>query len=233
MLSALWRRIDPTLCACLAMSCVLFVKLVISVVTAVTSVLGMPWMVAATVRSLAHLRSLKLYESVSSTEDNSKSGANEAESQDLSQTGAVQEVGVLEQRVSGLAIHVLIGGALLLFRDYLRRIPLCVLTGLFLYLGFSTLPATDMFQRTLLFVTDDRDVPRCTRWSPKSVPLAVTKTFTFIQLALLASMWWIKSTAIGIFFPVLIGLLAPIRIILEKLRVFSSEHLDALDDDLE
>jgi hypothetical protein len=41
--------------------------LAVSVVTAVTSVLGMPWMVAATVRSLAHLRSLQVYDTVSQT----------------------------------------------------------------------------------------------------------------------------------------------------------------------
>lgn len=39
--------------------------------------------------------------------------------------------------------------------------------------------------------------------------------------------------SLGVFFPVLIGLLAPARIALEKWNIFSKKELDALDGELE
>ena len=53
-----------------------------------------------------------------------------------------------------------------------------------------------------------------------------------MQLALLGAMWWMKGTKLGVFFPVLIGLLAPIRIALEKAGLFSAVELDALDGEI-
>jgi hypothetical protein len=45
-------------------------------------------------------------------------------------------------------------------------------------------------------------------------------------------MWWIKETKLGVFFPVLIGILAPIRIALEKWNVFSKKELETLDGEI-
>ena len=175
-------------------------------------------MVAATVRSLAHVRSLKLYE----TEESEKND----------EAPRLKEVGVQEQRVSGFLIHTLIGSSIVFFRSALRSIPISVLTGLFLYLGFSSISTTEMYQRTLLFFTDKRDAPKDNEWTRNNVPLGKTKLFTGIQLTLLASMWWLKSTSLGIFFPVLIGLLAPVRIALEKLKIFSKHELESLDGEI-
>jgi hypothetical protein len=194
--------------------------LVVAFVTGLTSLLGMPWMVAATVRSLAHLRSLQLYETMPTKEVDGTSAAPK-----------VEFVGVQEQRVTGLMIHALIGGSILFFRNYLRRIPVSVLTGLFLYLGVSSIDKTDFFDRMKLFIMDKRDIPQNASWF-KSVSLGKTKLFTAIQASLLAAMWWIKGTSLGVFFPVLIGLLAPIRIALEKLKIFSSDELKDLDGEL-
>jgi hypothetical protein len=52
-------------------------------------------------------------------------------------------------------------------------------------------------------------------------------------MALLGAMWWVKGTSLGVFFPVLIGALAPVRIALEKWNVFSKEELEALDGEIE
>jgi HCO3- transporter family len=188
--------------------------LVVSAVTAITSVLGMPWMVAATVRSLAHLRSLKTYETTEVEGGEAK----------------IVMTGVQEQRLSGLGIHALIAISLVCGRAQLQKIPNAVLTGIFLYLGVSSIDKTELYQRTLLFLMDKRDTPKNSAWA--KVGLVKTKIFTSIQLALLGAMWWVKGTKLGVFFPVLIGLLAPVRIALEKFNVFSKSELDALDGEI-
>ena len=94
--------------------------LIVAFNTCVFSMLGMPWLVAATVRSVNHLRSLTTFEQV-------KEG-------DVEQS---KVVGVTETRVTNFAIHALIGASVLYAKDLLRNIPQCVLMGLFLYLGLS------------------------------------------------------------------------------------------------
>lgn len=196
---------------------------VIATITAITSILGFPWMVAATVRSLAHLSSLQNTETVVTSSVS-------AEGLATTSTNVVL-VGVQEQRVTGFMIHALIAASLLYCRTWLRQIPVSVLTGLFLYLGVSSIDKTDFFQRLKLFITDDKDIPSIYSWS-SSIKLGKVKLFTAIQAILLGGMWWIKETKLGVFFPVLIGLLAPIRISLEKFKVFSQEELSKLDSSL-
>jgi len=185
----------------------------VATVTTITSLLGMPWMVAATVRSLAHMRSLKIYK----TETDSD-GSNVVST----------PVGVQEQRVTGLMIHGLIGFSILYCRNLLRKLPLSVLTGLFMYLGVSSINQTDLWSRFLLFFTDKRDVAKNKPWS--SLEPTRVKMFTSIQLALLVLMFWLKGTAVGVFFPVLIGLLPPIRLALAK--AFSQQELSKLDGEI-
>ena len=158
--------------------------LVVAIVTTITSLLGMPWMVAATVRSLAHLRSLKEYKSVEVPAVDS--------SVESSPTTSLEMTGVVEQRITGVMIHSLIGASVLFCRPLLRMIPVSVLTGLFLYLGVSSIGTTEFFKRSLLFITDDKDAPK-SNWL-KVAGLARTRLFTAIQLFLLGSMWWIKGT---------------------------------------
>jgi hypothetical protein len=190
--------------------------LVISAVTALTSLFGMPWMVAATVRSLAHVRSLRVYETTDENETNEPQ---------------FKMVGVLEQRVSGLLIHGLITAALIFKRDLLRLIPVSVITGLFLFLGTSSIESTDLFERTKLFISDERDIKKNTSWYSK-MSLGRVKLFTSIQLALLSGMWWIKGTKFGVLFPVLIGALAPVRVAIEKFNIFSKAELDSIDEQI-
>ena len=153
----------------------------ISVVTAVCSVLGLPWLVAATVRSMNHVNALGKYDV---------------------KDGKATKVGVAEQRLSGLAIHSLIGAAILTARPLLRQIPLSVLMGLFLYvkrtlllllllllllrlrlrlrlrlltrvlhryLGTSALDGNQMFARLKLFGTDPELVPKDGEWCRRGV----------------------------------------------------------------
>jgi HCO3- transporter family len=199
---------------------------VVSIVTAITSLLGMPWMVAATVRSLAHMRSLKQYKITDGITLGTK-GSN----LDVASQATVEVTGVQEQRLTGLMIHSLIGYAIIYMRPLLQRIPNAVLTGLFLYLGVSSITTTDLFDRFKLFFTDKRDVPIGYTWS-RGVSLQRTKLFTSIQVLLIAAMWWVKETKLGVFFPVLIGVLAPVRMALEKCKIFTETELDLLDGEI-
>ena len=196
---------------------------VVAIVTAVTSLLGMPWMVAATVRSLAHMRSLKQYK----ISDNITPGLKLL----AAPQATVDVTGVQEQRLTGLLIHSLIGFAIIYFRPLLQKIPNAVLTGVFLYLGVSSISTTDLFDRFKLFFTDKRDVPTGFTWS-SGISLQRTKLFTSIQMLLIGAMWWVKGTKLGVFFPVLIGVLAPVRIALEKCKIFTKKELDLLDGEI-
>jgi len=52
--------------------------------------------------------------------------------------------------------------------------------------------------------------------------------FTLIQIGALATLWVLKSSSLGILFPLLIALLVPLRQWLSK--HFEEEHLTTLDE---
>ncbi|CAM9957605.1 unnamed protein product, partial [Hapterophycus canaliculatus] len=68
-----------------------------------------------------------------------------------------------------------------------------------------------------------------TPWS--RLPAKKTNTFTLIQLACLGSMMWVKGSSIGVLFPVLIALLAPLRLLLVKTPLFSESDMAMLDSE--
>lgn len=179
--------------------------LIISILTFVTSLLGLPWLVAATVRSISHVRALSIFDSA----------------------GKLKRT--LEQRITGLTIHSLIGACVLFDkpRAILTQIPTPVLMGLFMFLGTSALPGNEMWERIKELFKDSTVSPR-ERWS--AVPKNVTKLFTFIQVICLAAMVYVKESPIGVLFPVVIALLAPLRFGLET-HVIKKEYMDILDKD--
>ena len=129
-------------------------------------------------------------------------------------------------RVTGVAIHTLLGGTLLLL-PFLERIPLPVLFGLFLYMGVVSMRGNQFFERLSLWATDPALYPRT--HFVRRVPNGRIHLFTAIQAACLGVLWFVKSSAWGILFPLFIALLVPVRFALGKL--FAPEHLDALDAD--
>ena len=90
----------------------------------------LPWLVAATVRSLNHVRSL-------ATVEHTPAGGGERHE---------RIIHVEETRLTGLAIHLLIGGSLLLL-PVLRLIPMAVLYGIFLYMGIVSMHGNQFFER--------------------------------------------------------------------------------------
>ena len=63
----------------------------------------------------------------------------------------------------------------------------------------------------------------------RHVPRRTIHLFSAVEAACLALLWIVKSSALGILFPVFIALLVPVRALLE--RFISKEHLAALDSD--
>ncbi len=166
------------------------------------SFFGMPWIVAATVHSVNHLKGLS----------GMRSGRDGVKSY------------VIENRVSALAIHILIAGSIFLL-DYVALIPLPVLLGLFVYMGYVSLRGNDFANRvmaTLMSWMLRRPV------GPAPVKLRTVHRYTVCQAGAFALLWVVKSSAIGILFPIFIALCVPFRILLG--RWFSGEDLATLDD---
>ncbi|KAL7504892.1 hypothetical protein ACHAXN_002437 [Cyclotella atomus] len=180
--------------------------LIISILTFFTSLVGLPWLVAATVRSISHVRALSIFDSA----------------------GKLKKT--IEQRVTGLSIHSLIGACVLFDgpRKVLTQIPTPVLMGLFLFLGTSALPGNEMWERMKEIFKDSSIAPK-ERWS--AVPRKVSIMFTAIQMACLGAMVYVKESPIGVLFPVVIAMLAPLRLYLEKSGVIKKEYMDILDED--
>jgi len=66
--------------------------------------------------------------------------------------------GVAEQRVTGVLIFLMIGLSVF-FTPLLRLIPMPVLYGVFLYMGFSSLKGNQLVDRLLLFFMPQKHQP--------------------------------------------------------------------------
>ena len=134
-------------------------------------------------------------------------------------------MGVVENRISNLMIHVLIGASVLFFLPYLSLIPMAVLFGLFLFMGIGTLGGNQFVDRFKLWITDPSLYPP-THYI-RAVPLRFVHAYTGIQFVCLAVLWVVKTSFIGILFPFFVAMLVPIRMYLKK--VFRPHHLALLD----
>ena len=177
--------------------------LVIAALVAFCSLFGLPWFVAATVRSLNHNRALATVE---------VHGAEEV------------ITGVRENRVTGFAIHALVGASLLLL-GLLSMVPMSVLFGLFLFMGIASMRGNQFFDRMRLLVTDPSMYPP-THYL-RRVPTQMVHLYTAIQAAALGALWLVKSSTVSILFPLLIGMLPAIRLAMRGF--FRPEHLAFLD----
>jgi hypothetical protein len=186
--------------------------LVVGGLVGVCSLFGLPWLVAATVRSLNHVRSLATCEEAVLPSGESKE----------------RVIHVRETRVTSLAIHLLIGMSLLLL-PWLKMIPMAVLFGLFLFMGVVSMAGNQFFERLSLWLKDPQLYPS-THYI-RRVPIWTIHKFTFLQAACLALLWVVKGSRLGILFPLFIALLVPVRLLAG--RYFSEKHLAALDADEE
>ena len=184
---------------------------VVGALIGVCSLFGLPWLVAATVRSLAHVRGL------AETEEVVVPGGDTRD----------QVLRVQENRVTGLAIHVLIALSLLAL-PLLKVVPMAVLYGVFLYMGVVSLTGNQFFERLTLWLTDPGLYPR-THYL-RQAPTSVIHRFTLVQMVCLVVLCGVTlspNSSLRLSFPLFIALLVPVRLLVG--RVFDAEHLVSLD----
>uniref|UniRef100_A0A3B3TJX0 Anion exchange protein n=1 Tax=Poecilia latipinna TaxID=48699 RepID=A0A3B3TJX0_9TELE len=179
----------------------------VGVLMAVCSFMGLPWYVAATVISIAHIDSLKM------------------ESECSAPGEQPQFLGVREQRLTGILVFVLTGLSVFL-APILQYIPMPVLYGVFLYMGVASLSGIQFWERIKLYLMPPKHQPDFSFL--RHVPLRRVHLFTLVQILCLAVLWILKSTFLAIIFPVMILGLMVVRKLLDLM--FSQHDLAWLDD---
>uniref|UniRef100_A0A7N6A418 Anion exchange protein n=1 Tax=Anabas testudineus TaxID=64144 RepID=A0A7N6A418_ANATE len=179
----------------------------VGILMAVCSFMGLPWYVAATVISIAHIDSLKM------------------ESESSAPGEQPQFLGVREQRLTGILVFVLTGLSVFL-APILQYIPMPVLYGVFLYMGVASLSGIQFWERIKLYLMPAKHQPDFSFL--RHVPLRRVHLFTLVQIICLAVLWILKSTFLAIVFPVMILGLMVVRKLLDLM--FSQHDLAWLDD---
>ncbi|XP_054908847.1 anion exchange protein 3 isoform X1 [Poeciliopsis prolifica] len=183
--------------------------LLIVVLGAVCPLFGLPWLTAATVRSVTHVNALTVMSKATAP----------------GEKPMIQEV--KEQRLTGLLVAVLVGMSIVM-TDVLRHIPLAVLFGIFLYMGVTSLTGIQLYERITLMVTPAKH-------HPDHIYVTKVKTwrmnmFTAIQLACIVALWVVKSTVASLAFPFILIMTVPLRRLVLS-RIFEERELQALDCD--
>ncbi len=176
--------------------------LVLALLTGLSSILGLPWMCGAPTRSAAHVRALGIVDDKGET------------------------TGTIENRVSGFSIHALIGLCAVATapRKLLATVPKAALSGIFLYLGFTSLQGLELWDRVRGLVKDT--VPE--KFS--ALTRSTITTFTAAQMACVWIMMKVTQSKYGVVSPLLIALLPLARWTLMKTGVVSKDDMKALDD---
>ncbi|KAM9212336.1 electrogenic sodium bicarbonate cotransporter 4 isoform 2-T2 [Dugong dugon] len=179
----------------------------VGILMALCSFMGLPWYVAATVISIAHIDSLKMETETSAPGEQP------------------QFLGVREQRVTGIIVFILTGISVFL-APILKYIPMPVLYGVFLYMGVASLNGIQFWDRCKLFLMPAKHQPD--HAFLRHVPLRRIHLFTLVQILCLAVLWVLKSTVAAIIFPVMILGLIIVRRFLDL--IFSQHDLAWIDN---
>jgi hypothetical protein len=170
----------------------------------VNSVLGLPWLVAATVRSLNHLHALG------------------------NKTPDGKFIDVQETRLSNLIVHSLVLASIFAL-NVIKLIPVPVLYGVFLYMGLVSLGSNQFWHRITMFFMQPSRYPNepYTQYTKKKK----MHTYTLIQLSLFALLYAVKSIKpIAIAFPIVIAACIPFRLYILP-KFFKEGELIVLDSE--
>ncbi|XP_062574718.1 anion exchange protein 3-like isoform X2 [Saccostrea cucullata] len=187
-------------------------QVLLGVLSFIGGLFGLPWMCAATVRTLCHVSSLSVYSRFHAPGEKPRL------------------VKVREQRVTSIAVNLLLGLSLL-WGPLLRLVPMAVLFGIFLYVGVSALSSLQLYRRMKLLFIPNKHHPSI--GYVRRVRTIKMHLFTVIQVLMLALMFGLKLSPAAIAFPLFIILLIPVR--LKVMNYFFSEQelgeLDKEDED--
>ncbi|XP_077896950.1 anion exchange protein 2 isoform X3 [Ictidomys tridecemlineatus] len=173
----------------------------------ICALFGLPWLAAATVRSVTHANALTVMSKAVAPGDKPK----------------IQEV--KEQRVTGLLVALLVGLSMVI-GDLLRQIPLAVLFGIFLYMGVTSLNGIQFYERLHLLLMPPKHHPDVTY--VKKVRTLRMHVFTALQLLCLALLWAVMSTSASLAFPFILILTVPLRMVVLT-RIFTEREMKYLD----
>lgn len=181
--------------------------LLIVTLGAICPLLGLPWLTAATVRSVTHVNALTVMSKATAP----------------GEKPMIQEV--KEQRVTGMVVSILVGMSIVM-TNMLGKIPLAVLFGIFLYMGITSLTGIQLYERITLMVTPAKH-------HPDHIYVTKVKTwrmnlFTIVQLVCIVLLWVVKSTVASLAFPFILIMTVPLRRLILA-RIFEERELAALD----
>ncbi|CAL8274461.1 unnamed protein product [Lota lota] len=170
-----------------------------------SSLFGVPWLSAATVRSVTHANALTVM---------TKGPKPEIEK-------------VLEQRISGILVAMMVGVSIYM-EPILKRIPMTALFGIFLYMGITSLSGIQMWDRVLLMF-----VPK--KYHPAEAYATKVKTlrmhmYTLIQVVCLGVLWAVKMSPFSLALPFVLIMTIPLRMFMTG-RLFSTLEMKCLDAD--
>ncbi|XP_020792320.1 solute carrier family 4 member 1b (Diego blood group) [Boleophthalmus pectinirostris] len=166
---------------------------------------GVPWLSAATVRSVTHANALTV----------------------MSKGPKPVIEKVMEQRVSGILVALLVGLSILM-EPILKLIPMAALFGIFLYMGVTSLNGIQLWDRILLLFIPKKyhpNEPYATRVSTGRMHF-----FTAIQVVCLAILWIVKSSPLSLALPFILILTIPLRMFMTG-RIFTELEMKCLDAD--
>ncbi|KAL3053442.1 hypothetical protein OYC64_005890 [Pagothenia borchgrevinki] len=182
-----------------------FDLLLLVIMGGIASIFGVPWLSAATVRSVTHANALTVM---------SKGPKPEIEK-------------VIEQRISGILVAIMVGASIFM-EPILKMIPMTALFGIFLYMGVTSLSGIQMWDRMLLLITPKKYHPAeayATRVKTMKMHL-----FTAVQLLCLGLLWVVKMSAFSLALPFVLILTIPLRMFMTG-TIFTPLEMKCLDAD--
>ncbi|KAL0993263.1 hypothetical protein UPYG_G00105360 [Umbra pygmaea] len=177
--------------------------LILVTMGALGSLFGVPWLSAATVRSVTHVNALTVM---------TKGPKPEIEK-------------VLEQRISGMLVAAMVGVSILL-EPILKMIPMTALFGIFLYMGITSLSGIQMWDRILLFIVPRKYYPADAY--AQRVGTLKMHLFTLIQIGCLGVLWIVKMSPFSLGLPFVLILTIPLRMLLTG-TLFTNLEMKCLD----
>lgn len=186
--------------------------LILAILNAGLSLLGLPWMHGKLPHSHLHSKALADY-------------------QEYIEEGHVQQtiVNIRETRLTQIACSILIGFTLLAIPYPLSYIPLPVLSGVFLYTAVAEFKSNSMVERFCLLFTEKQAYP--TSHYSRQCPRRKIHLFTsmqMLQLSVVSFIGFYPNPYVNMAFPLAVATFVPLRSVLLPYLI-DNKYLNLLD----